>query len=80
MTDLTEAMYEALNAEIGVAVKSDDVARTRSAFYAARSRDPELQVLGLHNSPTPGELFILKKEVLDAYRRTRKENAELSGG
>ena len=78
--DLLEVMYRALHEKIGIRVSTRDPARTRSCFYANRSRDPSLQNLGLHNSPLANEMFILKRDVLDAHRRARKEDAKHSEG
>ncbi len=60
---LLELLYEALRAEIGVSVATEDVGKLRQKLYALRREDPSLRCLSLVPSPVNpnGELWILKK-------------------
>lgn len=71
--DLLDAMYEALHSELGVAIRVQNPVKVRAQFYSERNRRPEFLPFGIyHSSLDPQELFIIKREVLDAYRATEK--------
>lgn len=59
-----ELLYDALRAEIGIVVETNDPERLRMKLYAARKEDPQLGVLSFVISPTTPEtdLWILKSK------------------
>ena len=59
---LLELLYDALRAEHGIVVETNDPERLRMKLYAARKEDPQLRVLAFVISPTEPQshLWILK--------------------
>jgi hypothetical protein len=59
---LLELLYDALRADIGVCVETNDPERLRMKLYAARKEDPQLGVLSFIISPTnpTSDLWIIK--------------------
>lgn len=77
MSDLLEAMYRALHADIGVEVTVTDQSRLKARFYALRNEHEDLLPLTLQQAPlNPKCFFILRKDVYDAARGHREENTE----
>ena len=67
---LIELLYEALNAEIGILVRSNDAERLRQKLYAERKSDPALANLSLVLSRTD------PKHLLLIIRKPEEPNAE----
>ena len=65
MTDYVEFLYRALDAEVGIAISTNDPDRLQAKLYAARraTPDPKLAELSITPSRTaPGkELWIVRK-------------------
>lgn len=65
MTQLDPSLilYEALAADFGLVVATNNPQNLRAKLYAARRADADLEKLSIHLSPTnpSGELFIVKK-------------------
>lgn len=60
---LIDVLYQALNSEYGVIVRTDNPERLRQKLYAERKKDSELGCLSINVSPTApeSELWIIKK-------------------
>lgn len=60
---LLEILYEAYNAEIGIAVLTSNPQLLRQRFYTERKKDPDLECISITISPTnpSGELWLLNK-------------------
>lgn len=58
----TELMYQALHAEVGIIVATDNVELLRQRFYTARAKDPLLSKISILTSPTNpnGEVWLAK--------------------
>lgn len=82
--NILDAVWKAYHNPVGVLVRYPDAKRLRAAFYTARATAVELACVSIFNSPlAPDEFFILRREVYDAYRKSRdagKENDAVSGG
>ena len=65
MTDYVEFLYRALDAEVGIAISTNDPDRLQAKLYAARraTPDPKLAELSITPSRTaPGkELWVVRK-------------------
>lgn len=58
-----EVLYEALRAEYGVVVETNDAERLRQRLYALRRTEPSFTPLAFVISPFNGtDLWIVKKE------------------
>jgi len=72
---LLELLYEALRADVGIKVITDDVTALRQRLYALRKQDPDLAILSFIQSPINlnGELWIINRERLkDVKAGSRK--------
>jgi hypothetical protein len=59
--ELLAVLYAAVNSELGVRVKSNDIMLLRQRLYVARGADPEFATLRFSPSPIePNELWIVK--------------------
>lgn len=60
---LIELLYRALEAPLGIVVRTSDPERARQRFYAARKHNPEFEALSIKPSHTnPGtELWLVRK-------------------
>ena len=79
--DFVEILYRALAEPVGLRVRTSDPTRIRDYFYAESTKVPAFKQLTLVRSARDGsEFLIIKREVYDAFRRARKENAEPEEG
>lgn len=62
--NLLEALYDALRADIGIVLATDNVGRLQQKLYALRkAHSPVFDELSLVPSPTtPGQLWIVKRK------------------
>lgn len=61
---LLELLYEALRAEIGVVVETDNAELLRQKLYALRKEDEDFAILSFLISPMNGaDLWIIKKRI-----------------
>jgi hypothetical protein len=59
--ELLAVLYAAVNSELGVRVKSNDIMLLRQRLYVARAGNPEFEALRFSPSPIePNELWIVK--------------------
>jgi hypothetical protein len=59
--ELLAVLYAAVNSELGVRVKSNDIMLLRQRLYVARSGNPDFEALRFSQSPVnPNELWIVK--------------------
>lgn len=62
-TEYLEVLYEALRADIGLVIATEDAERLRQRLYAIRRDQPEFKSLAFIISPMNGaDLWIVKKE------------------
>jgi hypothetical protein len=67
----TELLYEALNSELGIEVELvGNYQASLQRLYTARRKDPDLEIIQIHKSPTPNHLWLVRNENL------RHPNAE----
>lgn len=61
--ELTNAMWQAVHSDLGVAVEVTDVDAMRRKFYQIRKANPEMQCLSTILPPTdnPNEVWIIKR-------------------
>jgi len=61
---LIELLYQALEAEIGIKVETNDVEKLRQKLYRLRGKDPLFEHLSFIVSPTNpnAELWIMKRK------------------
>lgn len=69
---LIELLYRALEAPLGIVVRTSDTERTRQRFYAARKHSPlfeELSIKPSHTNPRE-ELWLVRKSPNQQERPT----------
>lgn len=61
-----EFLYRALEARVGIVIRTNDPTRLRSQLYAAKKTDPAFDVLSVKpsNSQPASELWVLRKTPL----------------
>lgn len=75
--EITDLLYQALDATLGLVVATSDPVSLRARLYAAMKADPDLACFSIHISRTNpgGELIILRKVADADLQQTHDEPA-----
>jgi len=71
---MLELLYDALHADVGIRVATEEPTQLREKLYRERKKDPDLRVLSIIQSPLnpTGELWIINKEKIRHAQQAQK--------